>query len=302
MKKLFAIITALTLLLPMGIPALAAENESKNQSDPVEIPVTGVYKSSVSADTVICVDVIWDAMNFTYAMSRQGAWNTTTHNYGETDTEAGWDKTGKNITVKNHSNTSVDVSFQFDKDEALADKTINGTFTGEGLSDNMVVIATADDDDYRTEVNGVYPCPSKTVQFAISGEKIDNTESTALGTITVSVAEHQKKVTAISVPSERGESIQYWYTEGKGVAPNWSKAQFSVTYDDGSSARIYGGDGSGVEITPVDPNKTLEQYLNTTNSKTTVSYTATYQGKSVEFSVSVMVEGALPSGLINYLN
>ena len=145
-------------------------------TDVREIIVTGVYQSGTAADEKISVDLVWDAMDFTYTAPSQGTWNPATHVY-EGATAGGWSDNTPAITVKNHSNVAVNATLGFTPDVTG----VVGTFTEASgtANDNILELATAVD----TEVSNA---PTATANFGISGAAIDADK--ALGTVTVTIA------------------------------------------------------------------------------------------------------------------
>ena len=145
-------------------------------TDVREIIVTGVYQSGTAADEKISVDIVWDAMDFTYTAPSQGTWNPATHTY-EGATEGGWSDNTPAITVKNHSNVALNATLGFTPDVTG----VVGTFTEASgtANDNILELATAVD----TEVSNA---PTATANFGISGAAIDADK--ALGTVTVTIA------------------------------------------------------------------------------------------------------------------
>ena len=145
-------------------------------TDVREITITGVYQAGTAADEKISVDIVWEAMDFTYTAPSQGTWNPATHTY-EGATEGGWSDNTPAITVKNHSNVALNATLGF-----TADVTgVVGTFTEASgtANDNILELATAVD----TEVSNA---PTATANFGISGAAIDADK--ALGTVTVTIA------------------------------------------------------------------------------------------------------------------
>ena len=141
-----------------------------------EITVTGVYQAGTAADEKISVDIVWEAMDFTYTAPSQGTWNPATHAY-DGATEGGWSDNTPGITVKNHSNVAVKATLGFGP---VVDGVV-GTFTEASgtANDSVLELATA----VGTEVANA---PTATANFGISGAAIDADK--ALGTITVSIA------------------------------------------------------------------------------------------------------------------
>ena len=147
----------------------------QTDTDVREITVTGVYQAGTTADEKISVDIVWEAMNFTYTAPSQGTWNPAAHAY-EGATEGGWSDNTPAITVKNHSNVAVNATLGFTAD---VDGVI-GTFTETSgtANDKVLELATAE----GTEVSAA---PTATANFGISGAAIDADKT--LGTITVTV-------------------------------------------------------------------------------------------------------------------
>ncbi len=145
-------------------------------TDVREIIVTGVYQAGKAADEKISVDIMWDAMDFTYTAPSQGTWNPATHAY-DGATAGGWSDNTPAITVKNHSNVALNATLGFTPDVTG----VVGTFTeASGTeNDNILNLATAE----GTEVANA---PTATANFGISGAAIDADKT--LGTITVAIA------------------------------------------------------------------------------------------------------------------
>ena len=141
-----------------------------------EITVTGVYQAGTAADEKISVDIVWDAMDFTYTAPSQGTWNPATHAY-EGATAGGWSDNTPAITVTNHSNVAVKATLGFTADVAG----VVGTFTEASgtANDSVLELATAEGTESAN-------APTATATFGISGAAIDATQT--LGTITVTIA------------------------------------------------------------------------------------------------------------------
>ena len=147
----------------------------QTDTDVREITVTGVYQAGTTADEKISVDIVWDAMDFTYTAPSQGTWNPATHTY-EGATEGGWSDNTPAITVKNHSNVALNATLGFTPDVTG----VVGTFTEASgtANDSVLELATAE----GTEVANA---PTATANFGISGAAIDADKT--LGTITVTI-------------------------------------------------------------------------------------------------------------------
>ena len=159
-------------------------------TDVREIIVTGVYQSGTAADEKISVDIVWEAMNFTYTAASQGTWNPVTHIY-DGATAGGWSDNNPAITVKNHSNTDIYATLDFTTDVTG----IVGTFTEASgtANDNILELATA----VGTEVANA---PTATANFGINGAAIDADQK--LGTITVSIAKAVETATVVTTFAE----------------------------------------------------------------------------------------------------
>ena len=176
MKKFLASALAFALAISTSVTAFAANADTNDGTKGTDITVNGTYQAAETTADVISVDIAWDAMDFTYTAPSKGTWNASTHEY-ENATEGGWAATSgtdPKITVTNHSNVSVDASFDF----ATAVDGLNGSFTKDGaaLENDTLTLAPAE----GTEVAAA---PTGTVNFAITGVAI--TQSGKLGTITV---------------------------------------------------------------------------------------------------------------------
>ena len=174
MKKTLSIILALVIALSLSVTAFAAE--TNEGSSPTDITVNGTYVPGTTGAEQISVDIVWDAMDFTYTGASQGTWNPATHAY-DGATAGGWSDNTPGITVKNHSNVAVNATLGFKADVAG----VVGTFTEPSgtANDKVLELATAE----GTEVSAA---PTATANFGISGAAIDADKT--LGTITVTIA------------------------------------------------------------------------------------------------------------------
>lgn len=125
-------------------------------------------------DAVISVNVNWQDMEFTYAVSGQN-WDPDTHTY-EGEGTASWIATNNVITVENASNVDVSLNFSFTVESAFAE-TVQGEFYSEDapLTDSKLNMAVGD--------------ASKEITFNVSGSIPSTTaDNTKGGTVTVTVS------------------------------------------------------------------------------------------------------------------
>lgn len=177
MKKLIVLIACIAMLCLATVPALAESSTSGASSTPIDVSAT--YKRPTGGDTIVCIDISWDNMNFTYTQTDMGTWLPGEHRY-DNDTSGVWDTTSRSIEIVNHSNTPILSAFSF----SSTISGMSGTFTHDYLW-----IETADDDAYRTQdPEGTYPAPSNITKFTIDPTSPAITESTRLGTITVAIS------------------------------------------------------------------------------------------------------------------
>ena len=175
MKRLFAFMLALSLIMSLGITAFAAEDpETVGQNGSKEIDVTAKYASSTDTPNVYSVDIKWSSMTFTYTQKDTKNWNAADHSY-ETVSEGTWDKTSATVTVTNHSNVSVNVDVNY---TAVENTGVSGTLTNASA-----VLDAGEEGNY----NGA---DSVTATLTISG-KPNNTitsEGVKVGTIKVTIS------------------------------------------------------------------------------------------------------------------
>lgn len=206
MKKLSALVLAFALAVPMGLTAFADDTPpadttaNNNGTESTSIAVQGTYQPGAAADdSVIYVDVAWDAMDFTYTAPSKGDWNPEKHTYQNPVETGGWaptNGTAPKITVTNHSNTSVSTTLAF----ASTAQGVAGSFTdttndANPIPGNVLILDTA----VGTEPEAA---PTAQAAFTVSGDAIDKDQS--IGTITVTVA----KATEVSSADELDAAIK----------------------------------------------------------------------------------------------
>ena len=171
MKKLFAIVLTLALVLALGTTVFATVDETLDAAGSVNTNVTATVTNTPVGDTY-CVDVTWGSLAFAYGSTT--TWDAEQH---KEVTEAGWALTDSYqtvATVDNHSNIAVTASIGFEE----ADGT-NYTAAFQAASQNLAA---------ATEQGG-----ATTASFAMrvggtgaSGAAPAN--NAVLGTITITLA------------------------------------------------------------------------------------------------------------------
>lgn len=170
MKKITALILALTLAMSLNITAFAATVGTGDQ----DIDVKGKYQDNTTAPTIYSVDVTWGAMEFTYTESGAMTWNPADHTYTDS-TSAAWVANGNTVTVTNHSNAEVTASFAFKALDAY--NTVTGSFD--------VASETLD----AGVVDGYDAADKVVATLALAGTLAETvTDFTKVGTITVTIA------------------------------------------------------------------------------------------------------------------
>ena len=130
---------------------------------------------TVAKSTVISVDVTWGSMQFTYNV---GDWDPDTHQY-----EGGWtcDEDENKITVTNNSNIAIDVTCEYAKAQDY--DWIDGSFTVNGQSADFPFTLDELEEDGTPDSRDVY--------LTLESEKPDEEIQGQVGTVTVSIDEHQ---------------------------------------------------------------------------------------------------------------
>ncbi len=100
----------LTAVCTIGTGITAAAQDYSVPSS-IGSNVYGTYQEAGSAERVYSVDINWGNMNFTYTAS-SGTWNPKTHQY-EGGSEGTWTARNNIVTVTNHSELPVEVSFGY---------------------------------------------------------------------------------------------------------------------------------------------------------------------------------------------
>lgn len=176
MKKLIALLMALTLVISMSVTVLADTYEGSGT------PLTGdvtviIHHDSIPAD-VYYVVVDWNSLSFTYSFGDRPVWNPEEHVY-ETKGEGDWDKTNANITVTNHSNVAVSATAKFANDSTEA--TVNNVTATLSNASFTLNAAAADSNPASAD--------SKAIALTITGEPDAGIKSDfKISTISITIA------------------------------------------------------------------------------------------------------------------
>lgn len=163
-------LTSITAFADVSFP----KEEGNNQES---IDVNAKYVLGGKESTVYSVDVAWGSMDFTYTSAFKGTWNPATHKYdGATDAKWTCKENANVITVTNHSNAGVSLSFEYKSAKEYL-STI-GTF-----DEPLVQLPTAED---TTRANA----PTSRTTLTLSGDMPTGTTTETnivIGTITVTL-------------------------------------------------------------------------------------------------------------------
>lgn len=143
MKKFFAMLITLTLVLSMNVTVFADQvTESGNSAD---AEVYAKYEQGDPAQTVYQVDIEWEGLSFTYYEGAR-VWDTDEHQYVSSD--AGWDGTEGLIWVTNHSNAAITVSPEWNafRGYESVEMLLTDQATGDSLGD-MYLKSAADENE-----------------------------------------------------------------------------------------------------------------------------------------------------------
>ncbi len=177
MKKQFALLLTLALVLGLSTTAFAAETDKiETQKGTATADVKATYVAGQSGGTVYSVDVAWEGLTFTYNGASTGAWDPATHTYNGT-TAAGWATSNGTITVTNHSNAAIKVNLSYTANEGFDD--VSMTFDNNNFN-----VGNAD-----SGANGAAgQAKSFTAKVTPAGTLPDTTTTeTVIGTITVTI-------------------------------------------------------------------------------------------------------------------
>ena len=173
MKKILTLALAAMLLLCMTTTAFATSTNLDNTNKSIDLGVQAVYHADGNNAATISVEIAWTGLNFTYNGATQ-IWDASAHKY-VTDTPGGWAASDATITITNHSDTILQAGLHFTAEDDFDD--IDMIFSAKAP-----YLGSA-----YTDKNGGEAC-AVTIALIPDGTLAETiTESTAIGTITVSV-------------------------------------------------------------------------------------------------------------------
>ncbi len=198
MKKILAMIMALTMILTLAVPTFATTITSVTENNTATANVSVVIANSsgtavTTAATVYSIDITfaadlqfeWKATNLS---GQQLVWDPTSHTYknesGESAEAITWETPAAisdAVKVTNHSNAAVAVTASFD-DSAKA-VTVNGVTTTLSSDDKTLASAAVGESYGNTE-----KAPTVSYTLTPTGEPANLDQiSIAMGTITVTI-------------------------------------------------------------------------------------------------------------------
>lgn len=175
-------------VLDNGIPATSVtfrKNSNKkiitdpSKDNTANIGMTGTFDGAQEEQIVYSVDVSWGSMEFTYTGETEGTWDPKTHTYVEKKA-AGWScaEGADKVTVTNHSNADVDVSFSYVPNEVY---NIGGSF--DKTETTTLARGVVNDPDNADSVTASLTLDENTPL----GSSV--TSETVIGTVTVKLSE-----------------------------------------------------------------------------------------------------------------
>ncbi len=173
MKRIIGTILTLTMVMGLSVTAFASETVGQNGSQSID--VTAKYSAAVTTPDVYSVDIAWEDMTFTYSEAGTMDWEPATHTYKENIT-AGWDKESADVTVTNHSNVAVDVTFGYTPVETY------GITTSLSNTESAVNLAAGAE-------SNVAGAAHTTATLTVNGTPNENVtaDGVVVGTITVTI-------------------------------------------------------------------------------------------------------------------
>ncbi len=159
-------------------------------------PVTATYQAGADPSETYCVSISWGSMEFTYTAPNK-KWNPTNHTVenGTGDGVWSYDANANKITVANHSNADVKVSFKFNADsnyQITGDFSLSASDTSNNtensLTSNSIILDSACNSD--GSIKSVENAATVIVSLEITGQLTGSLQSNGfynIGTATVTI-------------------------------------------------------------------------------------------------------------------
>ena len=198
MKKSFAWILALALVMSMSVTAFAADQTNVGTGS-YSADVTGTYVEGTTASgTVYSVDIAWAGMSFTYHAEKAPVWDVTDHTYSEA-TPAYWEGEGT-ITVTNHSNAVILAKSSYTAESGYADAEMQFDFsTSYGM--------------YLDTAAAGNQATSNTITVTPAGTLPSTAKDTKIGTINLWISDANMDLTDESNRSSKSVHYDNWNHE-----------------------------------------------------------------------------------------
>lgn len=210
MRKMLTLVLALSVVLSLCIPTLAAETDVSTGAYSTD--VTGTYVEGTTASgTVFSVDIAWEGMSFTYHAEKAPVWDATNHKYSET-TPAKWEGEGT-ITVTNHSNAKITATPEYVAESAFSATTMK-------FNTDVLKIASAETGSAQTGTITV--TPEGTLAATANGTKI--------GTLKVTIAE-DANVTVEEATALRDRIVEFYEQADTTGAVDAHREEFTAMVD-----------------------------------------------------------------------
>lgn len=202
MKKIFALLLAVTAIATMSVTAFAATPiDGEDDPNPVlgigvgeyTVGVNGVVVKNTVGGDVISVDIQWDSMNFEYKDSDVGQWQPEDHTY-EYKTPGGWIEKKAGIQVTNHSNVDINVDYSFAPSSETG--VTGGFYTSDGSTYTAVSSDSQKFDLKAAERGSAQDAADKATRyFGITGGSVSSNAS--LGIIKINIKNATAMVSTI---------------------------------------------------------------------------------------------------------
>lgn len=183
MKKIFALILTVALVLSMGTISAFAASPITTATGSDSATVKGTYSAAGGSD-VYSVDITWGNMEFTYNAGTQ-VWNTTTHEWDLTGTPS-WtvaNAADNKIEIKSHSSKTVTATLSFAANSiaGLTGSFMDASTGGTAIPSNQFAITAS-----AATANAT---PDAIAYLQLSGGSVAvGADDVTIGTVTVTLS------------------------------------------------------------------------------------------------------------------